>query len=83
LRVTFTNVTIGLVGLIFGVSAAYVGGVYSFSKTQGSIEEQQKQFANQQNQSVEEMKEIKTQLIRINNTMDVILDQHKNSFGNK
>lgn len=84
LRATFTNVTGVIVGLIFGVSAAYVSGVYSLSKSQGSLEaqqvqltEQQSAFASHQNETNKEMKEIKDQLIKINQSFDAILKDHE------
>lgn len=91
LRATFTNVTMAIVGVMFGVSAAFVGGVYSLSHDQGSLAEQQKQFADkqvqfsdqqdklsrQQEDIHQEISEIKTQLVKINKAMDIILKEHE------
>ncbi len=83
LRSTFTNVTIGLVSLIFGVLFAYAGGLYwttdkqiSLAKQQTEIAKQQGELSDQQNDIHQEMGEIKTQLVKINKSMDIILKEH-------
>lgn len=83
LRATFTNVTVGIMALIFGVSAAYVGGVYwttdkqiALAQQQSELSKQQSALSRQQDDANKEMRAITTQLVKINTSMDTILKDH-------
>jgi hypothetical protein len=55
----------------------------TFVQQQSDMAIKQADLSKQQITTNSEMREIKTQLIRINDTMDVILQQHRDALNNK
>ena len=87
MRATFSAVTIGLVALLFGILLAYFSGLYwtmdktvAFVQQQSEMATKQADLAGQQAETTMEMKEIKIQLMKINDSMDAILQDHKRAL---
>jgi hypothetical protein len=70
LRGTWTTVTIALVALIFSLAGFTMSGFNNVSDTQMSLVKEQVEIKS-------EMKEIKTQLIRFNESMETVIRDHK------